>query len=184
MLSQADREYLESSHAVFCCEGAAEQALIELLLDRKRLIISDLGNVQISRHRGASKVEEKNLGFDFDRAVSILRIADSPREQFKLSKLYRDTVRVFSFYTKPEFEMLTIVAAGKYDEYTRKYRSSTRPSEYCKSVLGMSKVKSKEFINDYFAETGFLEKALVDYRSLSSQKEPCIADLLRSSYQH
>ena len=75
--------------------------------------------------------------------------------------------------------MLVIINEGKYLQYS-KVKSKTKPSEFCKNILKFSKVKSTEFITDYFSNVDDLINAIFEYKRLSniSSGEKCLADLL------
>ena len=71
------------------CEGSAEHAIMDILLDHKRLIFS----------REDKKFEEKYLRKGFSDKISIIRILDSRRENFKLSKAYENKVDIINVIT-------------------------------------------------------------------------------------
>ncbi len=94
------------------CEGSAERAIIKLLLDENRLIFTwdDLLEGEILRCRNAKKFEEQHLRKGFTDKITVLRILDSRRENFKLSKAYVGKIDVVNVITAPEIEMLVIFA--------------------------------------------------------------------------
>ena len=53
-------------------------------------------------------MEEKYLRKGFLEKISVIRILDSRRENFKLSKAYEQKVDVINVITAPEIEMLII----------------------------------------------------------------------------
>ena len=71
----------------------------------------------------------------------MIRILDSRREEFRLSKAYEQKIDVVNAITAPEIEMLIIHAEGAYDQFKR---SGKKPSEFCKTNLRMHDVKSYE----------------------------------------
>ena len=77
-----------SKYVACICEGSAERAIIKLLLDNDKLIFTwdDLLEGEILRCRGAKKFEEQHLRKGFTEKITVLRILDSRRENFKLSK--------------------------------------------------------------------------------------------------
>ena len=97
----------------------------------------------------------------------MLRIFDSRREKFKLSKTYA-----------PEIKMLIILNEGKYTDYKK---SNKKPSEFCKTELKYKNVKSTEFLKEYFADASVLVSAIIEYKRVSNIKngECVLADLLR-----
>ncbi len=79
---------MELSKYVACiCEGSTEQAIIELLLDSGKLIFSreNLLENEVLRCRSGKKFEEQYLRKGFTEQITVLRILDSRRENFKLS---------------------------------------------------------------------------------------------------
>ena len=80
---------MELSKYVACsCEGAAEQAIIKLLLDEGRLIFTygDLLEGEVIRCRSARNFETQYLRKSFTGEITVLRIRDSRRKQFKLGQ--------------------------------------------------------------------------------------------------
>jgi hypothetical protein len=113
---------MELSKYIACiCEGAAEQAVIELLLDSNKLIFryDDMLENEVIRCRSAQKFEERYLRKGFTEKITILRILDSHRENFNLSRAYRGKIDVINIVTAPEIEMLMIYAEKKYAQYKR-----------------------------------------------------------------
>ncbi|MBO4831278.1 MAG: hypothetical protein J5569_02255 [Oscillospiraceae bacterium] len=161
------------------CEGSAERAIIKLLLDENRLIFTwdDLLEGEILRCRNAKKFEEQHLRKGFTDKITVLRILDSRRERFKLSKAYASKIDVVNVITAPEIEMLVIFAEGKYDEYKK---SKKKPSTFCKEDLKISDVKSIQFVESYFADIEVLISAIREYRRVSSiqRGEYALSDLL------
>ena len=93
------------------CEGAAEKVIMELLLDANMLTFTqdDLLDGELIRCRSAKNFEEQYLRKGFTEKITVLRILDSRREQFKLSKAYEHKIDVINIITAPEIEMLVIL---------------------------------------------------------------------------
>lgn len=72
------------------CEGASEHAVMDILLDHDLLIFSreEILEEEIIRCRDGKKFEEKYLRKGFCDKISVIRILDSRREVFKISKVY------------------------------------------------------------------------------------------------
>ena len=100
------------------CEGSAENAIMDILLDHNLLIFSreEMIEEEIIRCREGKKFEEKYLRKGFVDKISVIRILDSRRENFKLSKAYAGKVDVINVITAPEIEMLIIFNEDKYKE--------------------------------------------------------------------
>ena len=163
------------------CEGNAESVIVNKLMDAGKLIFSrdELLDNEVLRCRNARKFEDRYLGKGFTKKITVYRILDSRREDFKLRKAYESKVDVINVITAPEIEMLIIIHKGKYSEYC-KVKSHTKPSESCKDTLKLPSVKSTEFITDYFSDINDLLSAIKEYKRLSNipKNETCLADLL------
>lgn len=162
------------------CEESAEEAIIDILLDNHLLVFdrSDMIDESVIRCRNARKFEEKYLGKGFDCQITILRILDSRRENFKFSKAYMHKVSVQNIITAPEIEILVILSEHKYKPYKS---AGKKPSDYCKTNLGLANVKSRDFILDYFNDTDKLIKAILEYKRISNipANEHSLADILK-----
>ena len=92
------------------CEGSAEEAVIDILIDNDLLIFKreELLEERVIRCRNAKRFEERYLRKGFDERISVIRILDSRREGFRLSKIYEKKIDVINIITTPEIEMLII----------------------------------------------------------------------------
>lgn len=171
----------DTSHALFVCEGTFEEVAIRVLRDADGLVVPAINIVDITRSRSASQIQDKYLNVEYDWPLAIIRIIDSRKEQFKLGNLYRGRYEVINAYTRPEAEMLTIVREGCFVDYS-KHKNKMKPSQYCKQVLGLSRVKSKPFLEEYW-DAESLTKAAREYKRLQNldKGEICLADLLKTS---
>ena len=104
------------------CEGSAENAVMDILLDHDLLIFNreEMLEEEVIRCRDGKKFEEKYLRKGFADRISVIRILDSRNEKFRLSKAYISKVNVI---TAPEIEMLIILNEGKYREYKKSGKS-------------------------------------------------------------
>ena len=161
------------------CEGAAENAIIDILLDNDLLIFSreELLDEEVIRCRDGKRFEERYLRKVPEDKVSVIRILDSRRESFKISRAYEYMVDVINVITAPEIEMLIILTEGQYREYKK---TGKKPSEFCKEKLKMTDVKSYNFIKEYFADPKILVAAIKQYHKMSKirKDEYSLLDLL------
>lgn len=168
-----------SRYKACICEGGAERAIIDILLDNDLLIFSrsEILEEEIIRCRNAKEFEEKYLRKEFQDQISVIRILDSRRENFCLSKSYQHKVSVINIITAPEIEMLIIHAENKYQQFKR---SGKKPSEFCKEDLKMKRVKSYDFVKNYFQDSSKLIDAIYKYRQKAKvpNKEFTLKDLL------
>jgi len=172
---------VDNDNIIACiCEGSAEEAIIEILLENNALIFKrcDLLDEKVIRTRSASKFEEQYLRKGFgDKKITVFRILDSRREDFNLSKAYKNKVEVINVITAPEIEMLIIHNEGKYEDFKK---SRKKPSDYCKEDLKYPNVKSYKFARDYFSNASILINAIKLYRSKARipKNEKTLFDLL------
>ena len=162
------------------CEGAAESAIIDILVDNDLLIFSrsEMLDESVIRCRNAKRFEERYLRKGFDDQISVVRILDSRREEFRLSKAYAHKIDVINVITAPEIEMLIIHNEGAYERFKR---SGKKPSDFCKTDLRMHEVKSYNFVKGYFRDPDTLVKAIKEYRRTANipNGEYTLLDLLK-----
>ena len=136
------------------CEGSAEEAIIDILVDNDLLIFNreEMLEERVIRCRSAKRFEERYLRKGFEEQISVIRILDSRREEFRLSKAYE------------QFK-----------------RSGKKTSEFCKTNLRMHDVKSYDFVKQYFSNPQLLVKAIKGYRRTANipKGEYSLSDLLR-----
>lgn len=132
----------------------------------------------VIRCRSAKRFEERYLRKGFDEQISVIRILDSRREKFRLSKAYEQKIDVVNVITAPEIEMLIIHAEGAYDQFKR---SGKKPSEFCKTNLRMHDVKSYDFVKQHFSNPQLLVKAIKEYRRTANiPKQKFIGQIMTS----
>lgn len=169
-----------SKYKACICEGAAESAIIDILVDNDLLIFprSEMLDESVIRCRNAKRFEERYLRKGFENQISIIRILDSRREEFRLSKAYAHKIDVINVITAPEIEMLIIHNEGKYEQFKR---SGKKPSDFCKMDLKMHDVKSYDFVSDYFSNPYTLVNAIKEYRRNANvpNGEYTLVDLLK-----
>lgn len=153
-----------SKYKACICEGGAETAIMDLLLDQNKLIFSrdELLEGEILRTRKGKEFETRYLKKNFSGKITVYRILDSRRENFKISKAYQQKVEVVNVITAPEIEMLIICNEGKYHDFEKKKNMS--PSEYCKSILKMKNVKSVSLLRNILLMYLFWKKVFMSIR--------------------
>lgn len=167
------------------CEGGAERAILDLLLDNHKLIFErqDLIEEEVLRCRKGKEFEERYLRKSFSEKITIYWVHDSRSEKFNLSKAYEHKVDIKNVITAPEIEKLIICNEGKYNEYEKEKRKNPnlKPSIYCKANLKYKNVKSYDFVKEYFSDIKILVNALHEYRRISKIRgnEISIWDLLQ-----
>lgn len=161
------------------CEGGAERAILDLLLENNKLIFEkeNLIEEEILRCRKGKDFEERYLKKGFSEKITVYRILDSRKENFKLSPAYAKKVDVINVITAPEIEMLIILNEGLYSEFKK---SGIKPSEFCKSKMKCKEIKTYDFVKAYFSNVDILIHAIYEYRRVSNVRngEWTISDLL------
>ena len=172
---------MELSNLVACiCEGSAEKAIMRLFLENDLLIFKteNLLDEDVLSYRDGKPFEERYLRKGFDGKISVASILDSHRENFRLSKAYKEKVSVINVVTAPEIEMLIILSEGRYNQFKK---SGKKPSAFGKEDLKMGNVKEYTVVRDYFSDTGRLISAVREYDRITKKKpgEFVLADLLK-----
>lgn len=171
---------MELAKYVACiCEGAAESAIIDILLDNNLLMFQreDMLDEKVIRCRDGKTFEIRYLRKGFDDKISVIRILDSHNENFNLGKAYQYKVDVINVVTAPEIEMLIILNEGMYRQFKK---SGKKPSDYCKEDMKMPYVKSYDFVKEYFRNPMVLVNAIEKYKQVSKTKkgEYTLSDLI------
>lgn len=174
---------IPASSLIACiCEGGAETAIMDILLDNDLLIFNreQMIEERVLPRTSVKEFERRYLRMAYDQKILILRVIDSRGEEFNLSRAYRCQVEVVNVITAPEIEMLIIASKKKYDEYCRS--GVKKPSDYCKNILGIKNVKSPAFIRDYFSNPSFLIDSIKEYHRVHKQKntEASLYDLIKA----
>ena len=164
------------------CEGSAENAIMDILLDNNLLIFSreELLEEKVIRCREGKRFEERHLRrVPSEGKISVIRILDSRRENFKIGKAYEYMVDVINVITAPEIEMLIIFNEEKYKEFKK---SGKKPSNFCKENLKMVEVKSYKFVKSYFSDSSVLVASISKYHEMSKIRkgEYTLLDLLKN----
>lgn len=161
------------------CEGAFEQAVIDILLEHRCLIFSneELLEEETLRTRSAKNFQRRHLNKLMKEKIIIYRIIDSQNEKFNMTGPYIEKVKeVVNIITAPEIEILVIHAEDCYDHYSR---SHMKPSEYVKQHLNFSNVKSYAFAKGYFKNVTDLKNAIRTYHSKTKDKENTLLGLIK-----
>lgn len=172
---------IPSSNLIACiCEGGTETAIMDILLDNDLLTFNreQMIDESVLPRTSVKEFERRYLRMAYDQKILILRVIDSRREEFNLSKAYRCQVDMINVITAPEIEMLIIFNEDKYKEFKK---SGKKPSSFCKEDLKMSEVKSYDFVKNYFSDSMVLVDAIKKYHEMSKvpKGEYTLMDLLR-----
>ena len=167
---------IRNKYILCSCEGAAEERIVELLVDNDKLFFSrsDLVDGKCTRIRQGTKLANEFLNRDYGwQGITILRILDRPKEKLALPREYASkNIPVFDIITKPEIEILHILAENWQSDFDSavRHNRNLKPSEFCKARFSRNlpkkirSVKSAEFIDyEYGQDIDKLTKAIERY---------------------
>ncbi len=171
------------------CEGPNEKKIMDILLENGCLKFSqdDLLGLVPYHARQITKSGQVRAELNmYPGKVDVYRIGDKQSDKLLIPKDYKDKIaQVEKYCTKPELEILLIIAEGKLDEY-EKVKSKMSPKEFAKINIKLGKKKydnSTKFYSDYFEKNvQLLVDAIKEYQQIRSKShakdEKCLADLL------
>ena len=172
------------------CEGSNELAVINVLLDNNCLKFTrdDLLNLTPfhARQIASSGAVKTALNIYPGNDVKILRIGDKQSDRLRIPKEYENQiVQVEKYCTKPELEVLLIIAEGIYSEYNKE-KSAISPKEFAKQNIVFNHKRydnSTVFYREYFGkDVSVLVNALNEYKRIHrshKRDELYLADLLK-----
>lgn len=184
MQSDSLKDKLAGKYIICVCEGNAEEAIIELLLEHDLLCFKreDLIGKACTQIRKGDRLAEEYLNQAHERNIAILRIQDREKENLKIPKKNNHRVSaVYDVITKPEIEILHIIAHNWEDDFYRQKRRQRQlqPRDYCQARFQGENVKSKDFVEGMYANNiDKLVYAIERYCSITQQKCYSLKDLL------
>ena len=137
------------------CEGPNELKVINLLLDNNKLIFSrdDLLDMRPFHARQLTSPHLKPALDSYHGEIEIYRIGDKLSENLKVPKELLPQIKdQKKFCTKPELEILLIIANNKIQEF-EKVKSKQKPKDFCKQHISYNGKKydnSTKFYDEYF----------------------------------
>ena len=153
------------------CEGANEKKIIDMLLENKKLIVSEddlLG--QITYHARQIKKSPMVMGQlrIYGGDVEIWRIGDKQTDKLDIPLEFKSKIKkVTKFCTLPELEILLILSEKKFKEY-EKGKSQKHPKDFAKDNIVYNKCKYKgdtKFYETYYGnDINKLIKAIQEYK--------------------
>lgn len=170
------------------CEGPNELQVINILLENDKLILGrdDLVDLRPFHARQLkSTAIQTALRVYPGKDIKILRIGDSMSDFLKIPKDMEDRfVGVEKYCTKPELEMLLIIAEGMAAEYD-KVKSKEKAKNFAKKNIKNGRKRydnSSDFYLDYFDDNvDKLVEAIREYKRTKKHNagEGFLADLLK-----
>lgn len=171
------------------CEGPNELAIMRILIKNDCLFFSedDLLNLVPYHARQIKKsvVVQTALNL-YPGEVKILRVGDGLNEKLAIPKEYEEKIiGVEKYCTKPELEMLLIIAENLSKEY-EKVKPTMKPKIFAKKNIKCGRKKydnSTVFYEEYFGKNvDLLVQSLKTYKKLKGshkKDELFLADLLK-----
>lgn len=182
------RRELREHEVLFSCEGTAEKVIIEKLFNAGKLVmpkenvVRDIEDNPYTGDRRAKDLQRDFLGLNYPHGLLLVRIVDVHPGILKFSSLYRDQVRVRDVVTRTEIEVLILVKEGQYQNWYRHGKNAgLMPSQWCIQKLGLKAVKTRDFLESYWADADELAVVIHEYtEALGGHKNDQLnlADLL------
>lgn len=175
------------------CEGPNELEIMKILLRHRCLKFTndDLLNLvpYHARQISNSGMVQAALNLYPDK-VKVLRIGDSLNEKMKIPKNYENKImKVEKYCTKPELEMLLIIAEQMLSEFD-KVKSKKKPKQFAKEKIKCNRKRydnSSKFYAEYFdGNVQLLVDSIREYkrvRGTHKKDELYLADLLREDME-
>ena len=173
------------------CEGPNEKAVVEMLLDAGRLKFSkdDLVGLNVYHARQlTSSIIKTNLSI-YTGDFEVYRIGDTLTDKLSVPLDYRERIKgIRKFCTKPELEILLLIADGKDAEVEKVKAGKDRkgPKAFCKANVVYNHKRydnSTQFYLDYFgSDIDSLVTAITKYKQkhgAHKKDEEYLADLLK-----
>lgn len=118
------------------CEGPNELKIVNLLLDNGKLKFTrdDLLDMRPFHARQLTSPQLKPALDAYHGEIAIYRIGDKMTDSLKIPKeLLLSIKSQAKFCTKPELEMLLIIAENKVSEF-EKVKAKKKPKDFCKKT--------------------------------------------------
>ncbi len=151
------------------CEGPNELKIVNLLLDNNKLKFTrdDLLDMRPFHARQLTSPQLKPALDAYHGDIEIYRIGDKMSDALKVSKELLPVIKSQAkFCTKPELEMLLIIAENKTSDF-EKVKTKQKPKDFCKQNVIFKRKKydnSTVFYEDYFGDRiELLVSAITEY---------------------
>lgn len=173
------------------CEGPNEKAVVDMLMDAGCLEFTrdDLVNLTVYHARQLTAPVIKTALSIYTGDFKVYRIGDSMTDKLSVPADYKDRIkRVRKFCTKPELEMLLIIAEGKEAEFekVKAGKNSKKAKDFSKANIVHNRTRynnSTQFYRDYFGSdietlVGVIKKYKQTHGAHKKDEE-YLADLLK-----
>ena len=173
------------------CEGPNEKAVVDMLLDAGFLEFSedDLVGLTVYHARQLTAPVIKTALSIYTGEFAVYRIGDSMTDKLPVPADYQGRIKgVRKFCTKPELEMLLLIAEGKEAEFekVKAGKRKMKAKDFCKANVVHNRKRydnSTQFYRDYFgSDIGTLVEVIEKYKQTHGahkKDEEYLADLLK-----
>jgi acetyltransferase, GNAT family len=160
------------------CEGPNELAIINLLLDNGKLRFSrdELLDMRPFHARQLNCSQLKPALDAYHGKIKVYRIGDKLSDKLKIPKELQQTFESQEkFCTKPELEILFIIAENRTADY-EKVKSKQSPKDFCKQNIVFNRKKYDNSSNFYTAffqnRIDLLTDTITEYRRTHGKHRP------------
>lgn len=171
------------------CEGSNELEIMKILLEHDCLNFTEndlLGLTPYHARQITSSAQVRTELNIYPGEVVIYRIGDKQSDKLKIPMEYKEKiVDIKKFCTKPELEMLFIIAEHLTAEY-EKVKSKVKPKDFAKNNIRCGKRKydnSTSFYTEYFGSNPeLLVQCIKEYKKINGshdKEEHYLAELLK-----
>ena len=173
------------------CEGPNEKAVVDMLLDAGCMEFSedDLVGLTVYHARQLTAPVIKTALSIYTGEFAVYRIGDSMTDKLPVPADYQGRIKgVRKFCTKPELEMLLLIAEGKEAEFekVKAGKRKMKAKDFCKANVVHNRKRydnSTQFYRDYFgSDIGTLVEVIEKYKQshgAHKKDEEYLADLLK-----
>ncbi|PNZ84620.1 Uncharacterised protein [Staphylococcus microti] len=161
----------DNNYIALICEGECEKYIVDKLLDENLLFFKreQLIDEKVlgGEFRNANKFTQKYLTLKYENKITIILVVDK-HYQLKIKKMFsRNIDKQICVITRPEIEMLMILAMDKYKDY-QKVKSSQKPSSFM-NHLTKQNVKTIKFVENFYNEHNLVD-AIKQYHHIRPDK--------------
>lgn len=172
------------------CEGPNEKKIIEMLLENNCLSFTEYDLLGLTPFHARQIIKNAQVRTElniYTEEVKILRIGDKQSDKLIIPKEYKDRIiSVEKYCTKPELEMLFIIASDLVADYD-KVKSSVSPKAFAKANIRCNDKKydnSTRFYEEFFGrDISTLVDMIKEYKRIHgkthAKDEHCLSELLK-----
>ena len=160
------------------CEGPNELKIINLLLDNGKLKFTrdELLDMRPFHARQLTSPQLKPALDAYHGEIEIYRVGDKMSDSLKIPKELVSSIKAQrKFCTKPELEILLIIAENRFQEF-EKVKSKQKPKDFCKQHVVHNHKKydnSTAFYDDFFKNNiDVLVFAIIEYHRTHGKHKP------------